>query len=339
MAKEIRLPKFGKTTEKGTIVDCPLKVGDQIKIGDRIFEIEIDKATVDIESTAGGFVKHVFVKVGQSLPAGAPLLILGGKNEKVSDSFIEELKQQVVFEIDSTEKPIAGKECGSEIKLGATIGVGRFQKITAQKMLQSKRQIPTFYLSIKADVTDIVEIQVELNKKSDVEISYNDFIVRAVAIALEKFSIMRGQLIDDTIQLAKNINIGLAVSVDDSLVAPVIKNANKKDIMQIAQDREALIQRARDNKLKITDLEGGCITISNLGSFGIESFTPIIIPGQCSILGVGSIVEMYVQGHDDTVRKLMNMTLSVDHRITNGAYAAKFLDFLCKQLTDTSDFE
>ncbi|GAG71902.1 unnamed protein product, partial [marine sediment metagenome] len=231
----------------------------------------------------------------------------------------------------AASKPAEPSAAAPEVKLGETIPLNRIQKITAQKMLQSKREIPCFYLTVKADVTDIVELRTKLNKtspsKGRIKISYNDFIMRAVAIGLEKFPIMTGQLAGDTIRLAEAIGIGLAITVPGGLVAPIVKDVNKKDVTQIARDSKVLIEKARSNKLSLTDLEGGCITVSNLGAFGIESFIPIVVPGQCSILGIGQITETCVPDNGNIItRKLMNMTLSVDHKVTNGAYAAQFLD-------------
>jgi pyruvate dehydrogenase E2 component (dihydrolipoamide acetyltransferase) len=236
-------------------------------------------------------------------------------------------------------KPVVPAAAGAEVKLGDTIPLNRLQKITAERMLKSKREIPCFYLTVKADVTGLVKLRTKLNETSDVKISYNDFIMKAVATGLEKFPIMTGQLAGDAIKIVDAIHIGLAISVPDGLVAPVVKDVNKKDVKQIARDGQALIERARSNKLSPTDLEGGCITVTNLGSFGIESFIPIVVPGQCSILGIGQITDTCVPDDEEIlVRKLMNMTLSVDHKVTNGAYAAQFLDFVRKLLEDISTF-
>jgi pyruvate dehydrogenase E2 component (dihydrolipoamide acetyltransferase) len=150
---------------------------------------------------------------------------------------------------------------------------------------------------------------------------------------------MTGQLAGEEIRLAETIGIGLAISVPDGLVAPIVKDVNKKDVRQIALDSQALVERARSNKLTPTDIEGGCITVSNLGAFGIDNFIPIVVPGQCSILGIGQITDTCVPNSGNIlVRKLMNMTLSVDHKVANGAYAAQFLDFVKKMLEDTSTF-
>jgi pyruvate dehydrogenase E2 component (dihydrolipoamide acetyltransferase) len=185
----------------------------------------------------------------------------------------------------------------------------------------------------------MVELRTKLNQASDVKISYNDFITKAVATGLEKYPIMTGQLQGQSIKLASSIHIGLAISVPDGLVAPILKDVNKKDVKQIARDSQTLVERARSNKLAPTDLEGGCITVSNLGAAGIDSFIPIVVPGQCSILGIGRITDTCVPDNGNImVRKLMNMTLSVDHKVANGAYAAQFLDFVRKLLEDTSTF-
>lgn len=404
MAKEVRLPQLGQTMEEGTIVNCLVKVGDEVKKGDVIFEIETDKATLEMESPAGGFVKHILVKTDDTLPIGEPLLVLGDREEDVTQSFIDSLKggapvapevsqptAQAAAEPPQAEpepaKPegrimasprakklaadlgvdlaiVVGSGPGGkiteddvkaasqatlapapkttvsdgEVKLGQTIPLNRLQKITAERMLKSKREIPCFYLTVRADVTKLVELRTKMNQDGDVKISYNDFIIKAVAIGLEKYPLMTGQLDGENIALADTINIGLAISVPDGLVAPILKDINKKNIKQIASDSKTLIEKARGNKLAPADLEGGCITVSNLGAFGIDNFIPIVVPGQCSILGVGQITDTCVPDNGNIlVRKLMNMTLSVDHKIANGAYAAQFLDFVRKQL-ENADF-
>ena len=401
MAKEVRLPQLGQTMEEGTIVNCLVNVGDEVKKADVIFEIETDKATLEMESPAAGFVKYILVKVDETLLVGEPLLVLGDKDEDVPQSFVDSLKGGAAVPAQqaapAAQKPVttepakaepepakpAGKIMASprakklaadlgvdlakvngtgpagkiteqdvkaaaeakpsaaaptvvsqeEVKLGQTIPLNRLQKITAERMLKSKREIPCFYLTVKADVTKLVEQRTEMNQQGGVKVSYNDFIIKAVATGLEKYPIMTGQLEGETIKTNESINIGLAISVPDGLVAPILKDVNKKDIRQIAGDSQILIEKARSNKLAPTDLEGGCITVSNLGAFGIDNFIPIVVPGQCSILGIGQITDTCVPDNGNIlIRKLMNMTLSVDHKVANGAYAARFLDFVRKQM-------
>lgn len=394
MAKEVRLPQLGQTMEEGTVVNCLINVGDEIKKGDVIFEIETDKATLEMESPAEGFVKYVLAKIDETLPVGAPVLVLGDKDEDVPQSFVDSLtgaaptppeaaptaepakavpepakpagrvmasprakKLAADLGVDlatitgtgpagkiteqDVQKAASGKptEPAAEARAGQTIPVNRLQRITAEKMLKSKREIPCFYLTVKADVTELVKLRTKLNETGDVKLSYNDFLLKAVATGLEKYPIMTGQLAGEEIRLAETIGIGLAISVPDGLVAPIVKDVNKKDVRQIAIDSKALIERARSNKLAPTDVEGGCITVSNLGAFGIDNFIPIVVPGQCSILGIGQITDTCVPDNGNImVRKLMKMTLSIDHKVANGAYAAQFLDFIRKLLEDASAF-
>jgi len=412
MAKEIKLPQLGQTMEEGTVVNCLVKVGDEVKKGDVIFEIETDKATLEMESPFGGFVKHILAKVDQTLLVGAPMLILGEKDENVPQSYVDsllgvksapgspatapaapaaepakaapepakpagkimasprakklaeelgvdlatlkgtgpagkitEVDIQKAAEAKSAKPAPAAKASAaptataSEARLGATIGLNRLQRITAERMLKSKQEIPCFYLTVKADVTDLVARRAEINAAGDVKVSFNDFIMKAVATGLEKYPIMTGQLAGNAIKLADAIHIGLAISVPDGLVAPLVKDVNKKSLKQIARDSQALVERARNDKLDLSDLEGGCTTVSNLGAFGIESFIPIVVPGQCTILGVGKITDTCVPDNGNIlVRKLMNMTLSVDHKVANGAYAAQFLDFVRTLLEDPKGF-
>lgn len=415
MAKEVRLPQLGQTMEEGTVVNCLVKVGGEVKKGDVIFEIETDKATLEMESPSDGFVKHILAETDQTLLVGEAMMVLGGKDEDVPQSFVDALKggapapatteassatmiapaaepaptepepakpagrimaspraKKLAKElgVDLTtvrgtgpagkiteadiRKAAEGKPAAparpattpetsmtpaAEAQLGSTVRLNRLQRITAERMLKSKQEIPCFYLTVKVDMTDLVAFRTQMNEAGDVKVAFNDFIMKAVAAGLEKYPLMTGQLAGETIKLADAIHVGLAISVADGLVAPLVKDVNRKDIEQVARDSQALIERARSDKLDLSDLEGGCITVSNLGAFGIESFIPIVVPGQCSILGIGRIAETCVPDNGNIlVRKLMNMTLSVDHKVANGAYAAQFLDFVKKMLEDPSGF-
>ncbi len=411
MATEVKLPQLGQTMEEGTIVNCLVGVGDKVAKGDVIFEIETDKATLEMESPAEGFVKHIIAEVDQTLAVGAPMMVLGAEDEDVPQSFVDSLTgeggEAPAAEAAAAQAPAPAKEekpaaapasgkaggrvlasprakklakelgvdlstvtgsgpggkigeedvqkaaeggagaapagpvvAAGEAKLGDTVKLNRLQKLTAERMLKSKQEIPCFYLTVQADMTDIVALRTRMNQAGGTKVSFNDFIIKAVATGLEKYPMMTGQLAGDTIQMAEAIHIGLAISVEDGLVAPVLKDANTKSLQQIASEGKALIERARSDKLDLTDLEGGVITVSNLGGFGIDAFVPIVVPGQCSILGIGRISDTCVpEGGNILVRKMMKMTLSVDHKVANGAYAAQFLDFVRKLLEDASNFE
>jgi len=315
MAKEIKLPQMGQTMEEGTVVSCKVKAGQKISRGEVIFEIETDKVTLEIESPDEGIVKNVLVQEGQTIPVGEVLLTL---------------------ENGVKETPAAKKTAAAPAyKPGRKIPLSKLGKIIAEKTLQSKREMPCFYLNVVVDVTELVSFREKLNASAGVKISFNDLIIKALALGMTKWPIMTGRFEGDFIRLADSIGIGLAVSVKDGLVAPIVKDADKKNIEQIAQCSAALIERAKAGELSPGDLEGGCITVSNLGEFGIDSFIPIVVPGQCSILGVGKITDTCTADDGNVViRKLMKMALAVDHRTANGAEAAQFLDYTAKLLAE-----
>ncbi len=355
MITEVKLAKLSKNMEEAAIVAFSVNIGDEVKKGDKLFEIETDKACVEVESPADGFVRHIFVEPGFVVGVGTTILLLAEKDEDIPQRLLNSLtaaippqKEYDRGEVEpENQKSIAeairdsqSAAADRQIRLGDTVPLTKLQKITAEKMLESKKQIPCFYLNAKVDVTELVDLRAKLNRDSDVNISYNDFIIKAVAAGLEHFSLMTGRLYGGVIDLAEDVNIGLATSVSGVLYVPVIKQADKKSIVEIASDRARLIEKARRHKLGPEDLEDGCITISNLGSFGVDSFIPIVVPGQCSIIGVGRISELPVP--DDggfVIRKQMSLTIAVDHRIANGSYASEFLDYVREYLEDNSNFQ
>lgn len=338
--------------EDGIVVGCRVNVGDAVQCGTILFEIETDKTTVELESSAEGVVRAILVEIAQAVPVGAPLAVIGSKDEAISQSYIDALKAEasskqasvpVVTPPPNPPHVTAGptsfsiaEQAAGQYRLGQKVAISRLQKSVAQQMLWSKREIPCFYLNVRADVSELVALRAALNGGSERKIAFNDFIILAMAKALRHFPVMTGQLVGDHIELAERIGVGLAVAVPDGLVAPVLKEADKKDLRQIAAESRAMVERAQAGKLSPDDFDGGCITLSNLGAFGVESFIPIVIPGQCSILGAGKIMETCVPQGDTgmAVRKMMCLTLAVDHKVANGAYASQFLELIKKLLED-----
>ncbi len=342
MAVEIKLEKLNSSMEEAMIVKIPVSVGDTVKAGDVIAEIEADKATIEIESPAAGIVKAIIAQNEQTIPVGSTIMVLGDKNEKITAEYIESLKPAPIktqqtdkkSSADSSLKDLPARTADlSQAKLGQTILLSRIQKITGNKMVQSKQEIPCYYLTTQADVTELVETRKTENAKNKTKISFNDYILKAIATGLEKFPVMSGRLEGNEIILADTINIGLAVAAGDDLYVPVIQDAGKKSVSQIAQSSADLIGKVNAGTIGAQELQGACCTLTNLGSFGIDSFIPIVVPGQCFILGVGKINDE-LAGSPDNIKtvKTMSLTISVDHRIANGAYGAQFLDFVKKLL-------
>jgi len=202
------------------------------------------------------------------------------------------------------------------------------QKLIGQRMLDSKQRKPSFYLSVQADVTELSAVRRKYSKTVSTRVATNDFCIRAIALGIEKYPLMAGDLDGDEIAIAAKVNVGLAVAAPQGLLVPVIKNANKKTLPQIAKDSSSLISRAKSNNMTPDQLNGACITLTSLGMYGIESFIAVASPCQCSILAMGKLTETFVpiKGNHILLRKITNLTLAVDHRIVNGAYAARFLN-------------
>lgn len=225
------------------------------------------------------------------------------------------------------------KDSSISYEPGKLIPLSRIQKITGEKMVQSKQHLPCFYLSTEVDMTNLVGFRLQFNQANNEKISFNDFMIKAIAASLKQFPLMTGQLQDNNVRIADAINVGLAISAGDDLMAPVVKNADAKTVIQIAADTKGLIERVRSEKVTVEDIIGGCCTLSNLGAFGVSEFIPIVIPGQCSIIGVGKIAERGVPiSGKILIRKMMNLTISVDHRIVNGTYAARFIQAVKERL-------
>ncbi|OQY05529.1 MAG: hypothetical protein B6I25_05480 [Planctomycetales bacterium 4572_13] len=359
MANEIVLPKLGETMKEGTLANIRFSAGDRVNCGDILFDIETDKATLEMESEAAGFVKAVLVEAGQTVPVHTPLLILGDEDEQLDSAYLTQIADHVraavmVFPsvkqvsdaaLEQTSASFAQSLRDAEAQarcapaqppkpqLGATVPLSRTQKIVAEKMVWSKQNIPCFYLNVRVNATKLVELRSQMNASSETTVTINDFVIRALALGIGHYPIMTGQLAEDHIQLFDSIDIGLAISTDEGVAAPIVRDCGGKTLTQISEQTGDLIARTLAGKLTLEDLSGGCMSISNLGVFGVDSFIPIVIPGQSSILGVGTIQDVVLPVNKQPgVCQIMNLTLSVDHKVINGAEAAQFLDFTKKLL-------
>jgi pyruvate dehydrogenase E2 component (dihydrolipoamide acetyltransferase) len=213
----------------------------------------------------------------------------------------------------------------------------RIQKLIGRRMSESKRTKPCFYVEAKADVTELMGLRPKLSRSLGVKITSNAFLIRALALAVREYPLMIGTLDSrdsaEDIRIAKAINVGFAVNASQGLVVPVVKDADKKALAEIAHIEKQLTEKARSNKLTLEDMEGETVALSNLGAYGIDSFLGIVPPPAITILAVGSVVQTVIPGNlGATVRKIISLTFSVDHRITSGTYAAKCLNLIREHL-------
>ena len=206
------------------------------------------------------------------------------------------------------------------------IPLTRIQKLISKRMLESKQAQPCFYMMAKADVGGIAESRRQISKQLGTKVLMNDFFIRAMAFAVERFPLMAGSFKGNCIEIAENVNVGFAFTAPKGLVVPVVKNVNGKSLADIAKGTAELIEKARTDKLGLDDLSGACITLTALGMFGIDSFHAIPIPGQCGIISVGKIIEEpFAYDGKITARKVVELGLAADGRIVGADYAAKFL--------------
>lgn len=201
------------------------------------------------------------------------------------------------------------------------------RRIVGQRMTQSKQSAPHFYISMDIDMSSVSKLRNQCKERGDETIpSINDFILQASARALKDYPSINSSFCEQGIQLHPDINIGVAVALDEGLVVPVIRNADKLNLLELAKRSRALADKAQNKKLLPLDYEGGTFTVSNLGMLGVESFIAIINPPQCAILAVGRVAPRVVTDGDGIeIKSIMTATLSADHRIVDGASAARFL--------------
>jgi len=213
------------------------------------------------------------------------------------------------------------------------IPLTRIKKLIGERMLQSKLSKPCFYIESKADVTELMGLRPKLKKQKGVKITTDAFYLRALALAAKKYPVMLGRLDGDNIRIADCINVGFAINAPQGLVVPVIKNADKKTLAEIARLEEILTEKARSNKLTLEQMEGETIALSNLGSYGIDSFIGIVPPPVSTILAVGNVINTLIPENGRIVRrKMVALTLAADCRIIDTGYAARFLDRIKEQL-------
>ncbi len=205
------------------------------------------------------------------------------------------------------------------------------RRVIADRLLASKTQIPHFYLHIEVDAAPLMKMRADLNAGSDpvtgMKLTVNDFILKAVVSAAVKVPAANSAFTGDAILQFASVNLSVAVAVDDGLVTPVVRDAQKKSLRDVSEAVKDLAARARSKKLKPDEYQGGTITVSNLGAFGVEFFDAIINPPQAVIVSVGAVVKKPVVGPGDTivVGQRMALGVSADHRVVDGAVAAQYL--------------
>jgi pyruvate dehydrogenase E2 component (dihydrolipoyllysine-residue acetyltransferase) len=228
------------------------------------------------------------------------------------------------------QTPQAATAAGAPAAPAATPGqelpLSGMRKTIARRLTESKVQAPHFYVTVEIDMDAAAAVREEIQRAEETKVSFNDLIVKAAAKALRKFPAVNASWGGETISVHGDVHVGVAVAINDGLIVPVVRNADRKSILAISREVKDLATRARDRKLKPEEFSGGTFSISNLGMFDVTEFTAIINPPESAILAVGAVKKVpVVKGDALAVGQRMRVTLSSDHRVIDGALAAQFL--------------
>jgi pyruvate dehydrogenase E2 component (dihydrolipoamide acetyltransferase) len=213
---------------------------------------------------------------------------------------------------------------GTEIK-----EMPRMQRVIAERMTQAKQQIPHFYATVEVEMNELMTLRKQLNEQLEeqgIKLSVNDFVMKACAVALKEYPNLNSLWTSEGIELHEQVDLAMAVALEAGLITPVIKDAANKTLSAISASSKDLAKRAREGGLKPEEYQGGTFTVSNMGMFGVESFSAIINPPQAAIVAVSSIMQRAIFKEEEVVPvSLMKLTLSADHRIANGAEGAQYM--------------
>ncbi len=405
MAETINMPKLGFDMAEGTLVRWVKKVGENVNKGEVLAEIETDKATVEVESSASGVVRRLVVEEGAVVPVGSPIAIVGTTDEKIEMGSVLEASQTAKIESQSEAAPSRilsavapapvqsdlvnpqsslikasplARKIASEKKVDLssvkgtgpggrivrrdieaalaggenlqspivnpklpikdeTVKLSRLRQAIARRMTESKASVPHFYVTHEYKMDALMDLRAQFNKivPENEKLSVNDFIIKAVALALRQFPNLNASLDGIAVLRHGQVNVGVAVSVEGGLLTIVCKDADAKPLRQVASEVKAMAARARAGRVKPADVEGSTFSISNLGMYDVENFIAIINPPEAAILAVGSAREVPVV-ENGAVKSgwRMKATISVDHRVSDGVEAAKFMQALAIYLEE-----
>lgn len=267
-------------------------------------ESGVDLAQIQGSGDQGRIVRRDIEAFLQSTPAAAP-----------------------TPQVAKTEAPVSAPlAVATEGASYEDIPLSSMRKVIARRLGESKFSAPHFYLTIEMDMTKAMQLRTQLNEIAPVKLSFNDLVIKAVAAALRSHPYINASWLGDKIRLNHDINIGVAVAVEEGLLVPVVRHADRKSLSQVNQEVKVLAGKAKERKLQPDEMTGNTFTISNLGMFGIEEFTAIINPPDACIMAVGGIIEKpVVKNGEIVVGHTMKVTLSCDHRVVDGATGAQFL--------------
>jgi len=347
---------------EGTVVQWFKREGEKVEKGEPVVEVLSDKVTYEVEAPASGIIRKITAEEGVDVPVAETLAIITAPNEElpeveaIAETPVEKVERRVLA--SPAAKRVA-KEHGVNLaqvkgtgpegrivkedvrrlieetkvarKIRQVIPLAGIHKTAAERVSLSAKTAPHSTITMEVDVTNAKKLREKF------QVSYTDILVKAVAKALTEHFIMNSTLEKDLIKIFEDVNVGVAVATTAGLVVPVIHNADRKSLKEVSSALKELVEKAREGKLTREKLSGGTFTVTNLGMFGVDVFTPIINPPETAILGVGRVVEKpVVVGKEIVVKPVMQLSLSFDHRVVDGTPAAQFLQKV-KEIIESSE--
>lgn len=372
MATKVIMPKLGMAMTEGVVVKWIKSDGERVDKGECIAVVMSKKITYEVEAPASGILRHA-VAVKECTAVGEPIAYIAEPGEEIPELEVVAPPAEEVAEVaapppEEREKappvlasPMAKRLAKEhEIDLAQVTGTGPGGRITekdvlvliearkaptvrrtipfigprqmiAERLTESLHTMAQVTITTEVDATELVRLRKRLKAKFD--LTYTDLVVKAAAKALRDHPLLNATLVGDEIQLLEEVHIGVAVALEEGLIVPIVRDADKRTLQEIAQETRRLAQKAREGTLTVDEVTGGTFTVTNLGMYGVEIFTPIINPPEAAIMGVGRIVEKPAIHEGQIVkRSLMQLSLTFDHRIVDGAPAAAFLQTLREML-------
>ena len=341
---EVKVPDIGDFGAV-PIIEVHVSAGDQVNAEDPLVTLESDKATMDVPAPVAGSVAEVLVKVGDEVSEGSPILLLIPGDGAVSTppSLVEQ-QEPAPAAAAATGAGIPEIPAQDFSTFGPidTAALPRIKKVSGPFLHRSWLNVPHVTHNDEADITDLDRYRKELdtaakNDRNPYRVTLLAFLVKACVVALKRFPEFNSSLSPekDALILKHYYNIGIAVDTPGGLVVPVVKDADRKGIVELSREFMSISAKARDGKLGPSDMAGGTFTISSLGGIGGTSFTPIVNAPEVAILGVvRSKLSPVWNGTEFTARNMLPLSLSYDHRVIDGALAARFARHLCYLLED-----
>ena len=410
MATKVTMPQMGFDMTEGKVARWLKKVGDPVKQGEAVVEIETDKVNIESEAQGNGVLREILVSDGTTVPVGTMIAIIGAADEDLTS-----IKSETgLAAAPAEEKPTApaqpiGAAAAPAVAAPMTAGNGRIkasplakriakekgislaqlsgtgpggriikrdvetatplsaaapiaapaiaqssilgpsvlkaEEITptklrqtiAKRMVASKQTVPHFYVVSEINMEAAMDLRGKLNVLVDEagKISVNDMVLKAAAVALTHFPGINASFGENVIVRHGTVNMGIAVALEQGLITVVVADADRKPLAQIAREAKDIVNRAKNGKARPEEMQGSTFTVSNLGMFDVEEFIAIINPPEAAILAVGSVRDVPVVKNGQVVPgKTMKVTLSADHRVTDGVEAAKFLQAVKQNLEE-----